>query len=85
MTGRDIFDFYRQLLATIVCIYLVVRTIGFVVAWREGLRSADRAEVVLRRYLVVQLLRARLHRFLPDLLEAAALIGILFYVIWLHV
>jgi len=84
MSGGDIFDLYRRLLAIIVTTYVTVRAVSFVWRWQLAMGSARRWEATTRRYLVVQLLRVRLHRSVLDLLQIAVLAVVFCYLIWLH-
>ena len=84
MRGSDLFDLYRQLLVIVVGTYTVVRTVNFVLRWQLATRSAGRAEAIARRYLALQLLRVRIRRFAPDLLEVGVLLVVLGYLLWLH-
>jgi hypothetical protein len=84
MTGRDLFDLFRQLLALLGGVYVVVRLVNFVVRWQVSMRSTRRAEALARRYLVLQALRVRISRFVVELLQIAALVVVLAWLIHLH-
>jgi hypothetical protein len=84
MRGNDLFGLYRQLLVIVVGTYTVVRMVNFVWHWQLATRSAGRAEAIARRYLVVQVLRLRIRRFVLDLLEVGVLLVVLGYLLWLH-
>ncbi len=80
----DLFEFYRYLLAVLVASYATARLITFI--WRLGrVDAADpRSHVLLRRYLVVQLLRLRVGRFAWDLTVIAALLMVLVSLVLRH-
>lgn len=84
MRGSEVFDLYRQLLAIIGGSYATVRLISFVWRFEVAMRSAPRLEALARRYLVLQLLRVRISRFVVDLLQIAVLVVVLGYLIRLH-
>ncbi len=84
MRGSELFDLYRQVLVIVVGTYAVVKTVNFALRWQAKTSAARRAEAVARRYLVVQFLRLRIRRFTLDLLQVAALLVILSYLLWLH-
>ena len=84
MRGSDVFDLYRQLLAMIGGSYATVRLILFVWRFQVATRSAPRFEALGRRYLVLQLLRVRISRFVVDLLQITVLMGVLYYLLRLH-
>jgi len=84
MTGADLFDFYRELLAIVVGTYGAVRLVRFLWRWQLSGRAASRGELLARRYVVVQILRLRVSRFLLDLIEIVVLLGLLGWLICLH-
>ena len=84
MTGRDIFDLFRYLLAIFVATYLVLRAANFIMQIQSAAESAGRRGTLMARYMWVQLLRARLRRFSWDLAQIAALLALLVYLLILH-
>ncbi|MFQ5491239.1 MAG: hypothetical protein ACE5GE_10995 [Phycisphaerae bacterium] len=85
MTGIDIFDLYRRLLALVVGVYIVVRLVNAFGNLQTAARSATRTQGLLLRYMLVQVLRTRIRRFTPDLLQIALLGGLLVYLLWRHI
>ncbi len=84
MRVTDAFDLYRQLLAVIGASYATVRLIHFVWRFQLATQSAPRLEALGRRYLVLQLLRVRFGRFVPDLVQITVLAVVLYYLLRLH-
>ncbi len=78
------FDLYRQFLAVVGGSYAAVRLIHFVWRFQLATRSAPRLEALGRRYLVLQLLRVRVSRFVVDLAQIAVLVAVLYYLLALH-
>jgi len=84
MTLRfDLFEFYRFLLALLVGVYCVVKLISFLWRWHR-FDSRYRWAPLVRRYVVVQLLRIRVRRFVLDFLQIAALALILILLVSRH-
>lgn len=79
----DLFDVFRWSLALVCTIYATLQIIVSVRAWLVYFRSS-RQTAILGRYVTVQLLRLRLKRFLPELLQIAALLLILGGIVWCH-
>ena len=65
-------------------LFMTVRLILFVWRFQVATRSAPRFEALGRRYLVLQLLRVRISRFVVDLLQITVLVGVLYYLLRLH-
>ena len=84
MTGRDIFDLFRCLLVIFVATYLALRAANFIMQIQTAAESAGRRGTLMARYMWVQLLRARLRRFSWDLVQIAALLALLVYLLILH-
>ncbi len=84
MLGFDPFEFYRFFLSVLVCSYTVARLITFI--WRiQGFTIPSiRGTSLVRRYLLVQFLRIRWRRFMPDFLTIAALGIVLGLLVSLH-
>lgn len=85
MSGADLFDLYRRLLGLVVTVYLVFRLSHAYVNLQASAAQASRTQGLLWRYLAVQLLRTRLRRFIPELLQILILAGLLGYLLWHHV
>jgi len=80
----DLFHFYRFLLTVVVTVYGLIRLTLFIWRW-QGL--ADRTQggaMVLYRYFVVLLLRARFRRFLLELSAIGGLAAVLVLLILWH-
>lgn len=84
MAHFDPFYLFRYLLCVTCGIYAAVRTAQSL--WRlHGWLWADRRSArLIRNYLWVQLLRIRLRRFLPDLIQIALLLALLTQLIYWH-
>lgn len=80
LADRDLFEFWRLLLATICGIYAAVVTIRSLVGWLLYLSEPNRVSRFMRHYVTVQLLRLRFRRFSRDLL---AIGGYLVVFAWL--
>jgi len=78
---RDLYGFFRMLLAWALTIYFVAVTIQSLRGWYVFLSGRDRYTCILRRYLVVQLLRLRFRTFWGELL-LCALLGTAFLLLW---
>ncbi len=84
MSGADLFDLYRRLLTLVVTVYLVFRLSNAYINLQTSAAKAGRTQGLLWRYLAVQLLRTRLRRFVPELLQILILAGLLGYLLWRH-
>ena len=82
--GLSLFEFYRRLLAIIVCTYVVMRTAAVVSRIGVHTRSLDRGEAVLARYVWTLLLRTRFRRVRSELFQVTCLIAVLGVLIALH-
>ncbi len=65
----DLFDFWRLFLATAGAIYTIAMTVRTLRGWIVSFSAPDRQTVVMRRYVIVQLLRLRLARFAGELAQ----------------
>jgi hypothetical protein len=84
MGGFDFFHLFRFMLAIFATAYTLIGIGQFAWQWRRDSAAAGRGEALMRRYLIVQFLRIKTRRFLWDLLEIAALLAVLFYLVGRH-
>lgn len=80
----DPFEFYRFVLAVAVGAYATFNLISAIWHWRGFVGGSARSAVMFRRYVILQLLRVRIHRFTPDLIAIAALSLVLALLIARH-
>jgi hypothetical protein len=84
LSSFDLFHFYRFLLALIASIYSLVQLTIFVWRWQGLAGRTQGASLVLYRYFVVLLLRARFRRFFFELSTIAGLAAVLALLVALH-
>ncbi len=82
--GLSLFEFYRRLLAIIMCTYVVVRTAAVVSRIDAHTRSLDGGEAVVARYFWTLLLRTRFRRVRSELFQVTCLVAVLGVLIALH-
>jgi hypothetical protein len=80
----DLFAFYRFILTVFVASYAVVRLGCLMWRWQSFGADDPRGMGLIRRYLIVQFLRTRLRRFLPDLAAIGVLLLVLLLLIGAH-
>jgi hypothetical protein len=80
----DLFAFYRFILTVLVASYMVVKLACFMWRWQSFGADDPRGVGLLRRYLIVQLLRTRLRRFMPDVAAIGVLLIVLLLLIGAH-
>lgn len=80
----DLFDFWRWFLAIACTIYTFIVTARWAWEWLKYLAADDRQTLLIRHYLVVQLLRVRLRRFWGELLQIGALCAALALLVMVH-
>lgn len=73
METYDPFEFFRFLLTVTASTYTLIRLILFIWHFRAAVDPTQTGATVLYHYLVVLVLRARLRRFLFDLLQVSVL------------
>lgn len=83
MLRFDLFEFYRFLLALLVLVHCVVKLVSFVYRW-YAFDSRYRWAPLVRRYVVVQLLRIRVRRFLFEIAQLGALAAIFILLVSRH-
>jgi hypothetical protein len=81
LLNKDLFDLYRFLLAWVVTIYCVVTTAQWGWGWYVWLSSSDRYIVMMRRYMLLQILRMKFREFWGELL-ICSLLGVAFWLMW---
>ncbi len=84
MAEFDLFFFFRRVLVIVCAVYGVVRFSHSLWRGHRYLSSGRRSTALARDYLLLHLLRVRVHRFSVDLLGIAILTAALIGVIWLH-
>lgn len=84
VSSFDLFGFYRFVLATLVCVYSVAHVATLIWRWQGLVSGSSGREAAVHRYVELLLLRLQLRRFLPDLIEIAALFGVLVVLLRLH-
>ena len=82
--GFDLFEFYRFLLAVLVCVYSTIRLITFIWRWHYAGADGWIGSALVRRYVIVLLLRLRFQRFVYEFLLIGGLATILFLLLRLH-
>lgn len=80
----DLFAVYRWLLAIVCTVYATLQLARTAFSWAAFFWEPAAHRDVLRHYAEVQLLRVRLRRFGGGLLQIAALLCVLFGLLWLH-
>ncbi|MFH1420228.1 MAG: hypothetical protein ABII12_18300 [Planctomycetota bacterium] len=65
--GRDLFEMWRWLLCVVCAVYAVVVTGRSLWGWYVYLSARDRTRMIMRKYVVVQLLRLRLRPLAREL------------------
>ncbi len=64
---RDLFEMWRWLLCVVCAVYAVVVTGRSLWGWYEYLSKQNRTRVIVRKYVLVQLLRLRLRPLAREL------------------
>lgn len=80
----DLFQFWRWLLALACTIYAVIVSTRSLFGWMVFLSGAELPHVVMRRYVIVQLLRLRISNFVGDLLWITGLSGVFVFLVYAH-
>ena len=80
----DLFYLFRYALVMICTVYTVLQIGHTLWGWHVYLTPSRRQTAALRQYIIVQLLRMRIGRFIPDLIKIVVLTGLLAYLVWLH-
>ena len=83
MPNIDLFQIFRWLLATICTVYTLVYSWQTLIGWLNYFNSS-RYGMMMGRYTAILLLRIRFRRFAWDLLHIVALVGLFFYIVYLH-
>jgi len=81
MPEVDFFHFFRKGVGWIATIYATVILLQSLYGWWVYLAAADRYTGMMRRYLLVQAIRLRFHRFAGDI-AICALLCVAFLIIW---
>lgn len=84
MNEFDLFFAFRYLLGVVCGIYATVRMVTSVWRWHQHLSPARRSAALARHYLVLHLLRIRVHRFTLELVQIVVLAAVFGYVVYLH-
>ena len=82
--GLDLFYFWRWLLVVVCTIYWLVCLGQSLWRWYEYLWAQTRSAALMRRYLVVQFLRVRVHRFTLELVQIVVLLALFAGITWAH-
>lgn len=80
----DLFHLFRQLLALVCVIYVLITTLRTLNRWFGPTDPSQHQRLRLKRYLTTQLLRVKTHRFSFDLVQIGILLALLCYLITLH-
>ncbi len=83
-TNIDLFYFWRWILCVVCTIYWLVRLGQSFWNWYHYLWADARSALLMRKYLVVQVLRLRVHRFTLEALQIVALVALFFAITWAH-
>ena len=78
---RDLFQWFRFMLALVVTIYFTIVTAQSLWGWYVWLSGSDKYMSLLRRYLIVHSLRLRFQAFWGDVI-ICVLLGVAFLLIW---
>ncbi len=79
----DLFDVFRWSLALVCTVYASVQITVTLRAWLVYF-ATSRETALLGRYVSVQLLRLRVRRFLPEVLQITLLLVVLLVIVWVH-
>ncbi len=84
LQGRDLFQTWRLVLATVCVVYAVIVTTRS--AWRICLyfSGSQRTTSMMRTYLVVQILRLRFRRFAWEFVQIALWLSLLVALLYGH-
>jgi hypothetical protein len=80
----DLFDVWRWLLFLLCTVYTVVVTLRWAAGWLGLLSGRDRGAVLLRHYLIVQMLRLRAGAFGRELVRIGFWTAMLGGLLYLH-
>jgi hypothetical protein len=80
----DVFYFWRWLLMVVCTIYWIVRLGQSLWGWYEYLWADYRPAALMRKYVAVQALRIRVHRFTLELIQIAALLVLFVAITYAH-
>lgn len=84
LASFSLFELFRWQLAVICTIYALVLTAQWLWGWLKYF-GTSRQTAILGRYATLLLIRIRVARFMPDVLQIAVLVGIFFYIVhWNH-
>jgi hypothetical protein len=84
LTGGDVFEAWRALLALVCTVYAAVVTGRSCWGWIVYFSGGDRVTSLLRRYTIVQLLRLRVRRFTGELARIGFWLSALVAVLYGH-
>jgi hypothetical protein len=84
MSDFDLFFVFRRALAIFCTVYTVVRTTQSIWRWNQYLSPAHRSTNLTRNYLLLHLIRIRVHRFTLELLQIAGLAALFVYLVSIH-
>jgi hypothetical protein len=80
----DLFYLFRYALVLICTVYAALQIASSLWGWHRYLTPSRRETAVLRQYVILQLLRLRVRRFIPDVIQIVLLLGVLGYLVRLH-
>ncbi len=80
----DLFYFWRWILVIVCTIYWAVRLGQSLWGWYLYLWADYRPAALMRKYLVIQALRIRVHRFTLELIQIVALLVLFGAVTYAH-
>lgn len=82
---RDVFELWRLVLGLICTVYAVVVTGRSLWGWLVYFSRGDRTTVLMRNYVLAQLLSLRVSRFSWELAQIGFWLAALFVLLRLHV
>ncbi|RIK61921.1 MAG: hypothetical protein DCC65_18230 [Planctomycetota bacterium] len=85
LVGRDLFELWRLALGLTCTVYATVVTVRSLGGWVAYFSGKDRTTVLLRHYVLAQLVSLRLGRFRDELLRIAFWLAALVVLLRLHV
>lgn len=83
-TSLDLFEFWRWMLAVVCTVYAAIVLIRSAWDWCEFLSGRQKAAVVLRRYILLQLLRLRIRTFGVEIAKIIILCALFIQLVQIH-
>jgi len=84
MNEFDLFFAFRYALGLVCGVYATVRLVTSVWRWHLYLSPARRSTNLMRQYVILHLLRLRVHRFTLELAQIVGLAALFCVLVYLH-